>query len=573
MNKVSIYLCVLLFTFSTLLHGQEVNPRVIEVENVMKENVSEYIRNLLPGEHFLINIKIKPLRRTRGGYTPKGDILPYFEVSSEDIMDEWDDPTVSLFRLYRRISSSEINIIFTSEFKLANETQFTNDLLKYANLVPGRDQVRFEFRPSDIVKQNKGIVSQFKGQDVKNLSYLIIFLIGLGVIARFFVKGGSQNDKGGAGSEHNQGAPVNNFSTGATRSAPVLNNTSGAGQSISGDVSLSDPTKTVELIRIKIKEIVNSTTFPNLYDMIVLEELARDYPSSFTALVYEFPLDYQRTIFQNGKGDLWYKCFSGVGQIDRRVLNTLDQMLREREFKGNRLFEKLLIQSWRMGVDVHSFLEKIEEDSAYSLLYYLPKTISIPVGRKLFAGSWGSLVGKNKIPALNDIDEIEKLTETAYGIKPLLSYESLDAYKNSRDLLDYLKVADVKEEEEIYSVVKSTTDIEMLRPPFFKFFQLDETLQKQIFEMFSLEEWALSIFNTERHYRKSIDDYLDDKQKYLLSSHLQKFDSYPPSLIERGELREEIGRSILDIQNSHEQASSNVELQAVESEIVTDEVA
>ena len=568
--KRSLILSFCFFITGHSIYSQEVNPRVVEVENVMKENVSEYIRNLLPNQHFLINIKITPLRRTKDGYAPKGDILPYFEVSDEDIKDEWDDPTVSHFRLYRRIQSSQINIIFTSEFKLANEMQFSNELIKYANLVPGRDKIKIEFRPTEIVRKSGSFFDLFKNQDFKYLFYIVVFLFGLGVVARFGLKPRDHSKKDSGAENINDGP--SSFASPARSPSPVMsrNVSSHMPPNVSGDVSLSDPTKTLELIRSKINEITDSGTFPNLHDMMELEKLANLYPSSFTSLVYEFPLECQRVIFQNGKGSLWYQCFSGIGQIDRRVLTSLDHMLRERKFKGHENFEKVLIQCWRIDHELHSFLAQINSEDAYSILYYLPKNISIPIGRKLFAGSWGSLVGKEKIPALTNTKVINKLLEKTYHVKPLLSYESLDAYKNSKDLLEYLKISDIKEEEEIYSVVKSSSDIAALRPPFFKFFSLEEHLQSEVFKNFSLQEWALSIFDTERYYRKMIDNHLDDKQRFLLSSFLKGYDTNPPSLQERGDMREQIGRSVFEVELVTNDGISEV---ADTIEIITDEVA
>jgi hypothetical protein len=551
MKSPKVYFVTLLLLLGTVcsVWGQEVNPRQLEVEQIIKESVEEYVANILPQSHFLVSVKVTPLRRKEAGYTPKGEILPYFEMSNEEVRDEWDDPTVSIYRLLRRIKHSEIKIIFTSDVKLVNQQQFILDLINYTNLVPTRDIVTIEHRTA-IASQSKNTGIGFNSSDIKYGIYLLVFLLGLGGISFFFHRG-AQN--GNSQTSTASSAPMPSAPMMMPSRQTTTESSSTSGRSLKGDLSLIDPTKTMEIIRTKIDDLLGSGTFPTLNDMIELEKMAMNNPSAFSALVFEFPLTHQQEIFQNGKGDLWYRCFTDGGQIDQSVLKVLDRMLRERTPKGIELFEKLLIQIWRLEDRILSFLEKIDRNDAYAILYYLPKQISIPVGRKLFAGSWGDLVGAQKIPALSDKERIKELLYEAYELKPLLSYQSLEAYKNSRDLLEYLNYADVREEEDIYSVVGKSSDLFTLRPPFFKFFTLDKETRQPIFEQFSLQEWALSIFDTERTYRKILDEHLDDKQKFLLSSFLKEFDTAAPSLEERGRLREAIGRVTHEILIQQEQ--------------------
>ncbi len=536
-NIIILALSLFYLAVSSCLYAQEMNPRVIEVENIIKDRVVEYVQNILPNSHFLVSVKVTPLRRNKTGYSMKGEILPYFDTVTEEVRDEWDDPTVSIFRLFKRIASSEIKIIFTSDLQLKSQQQFISDLMSYAHLVPMRDKVYIEMRPNLVASTDEFTFLGHK--DLKYLIFLFVFLLGLGGIAKFILKGG-ESKRDSTGVTPTASAPAVNL--GSSVASRTMSNTEQSSGALSGDLSLTDPTKTMEVIRVKIDDIVGSGTFPTLRDMVELERLALEQASSFSALVYEFPLTHQELLFQYGKGELWYKCFTEVGQIDRKVLTTLDKMLRERTIKGSELFEKLLIQAWRLGDELYDFLENIDKEYAYSILYYLPKNISIPIGRKLFAGSWGDLVRATKIPPINDSAILQELIYDAYEIKPLLSYQSLEAYKNSRDLLEYLTFAGVKEEEDIYSVVGKQSDIYRLRPPFFKFFTLDDKLRQEVFESFSLQDWALAIFDTERHYRKIIDRLLDDKQKYLLSTFLREFDTNAPDLVARGHIREAIGR-------------------------------
>ena len=51
-------------------------------------------------------------------------------------------------------------------------------------------------------------------------------------------------------------------------------------------------------------------------------------------------------------------------------------------------------------------------------------------------------------------------------------------------------------------------------------------------------------FNIPRNYRLLIDELLDEKQRYLFGIYLSKLNQSPPNLLDRGELRENVGRII-----------------------------
>ncbi|MBP9674484.1 MAG: hypothetical protein KBD63_05255, partial [Bacteriovoracaceae bacterium] len=84
-----------LFLFSSIVHAQLQlkHPRVAELEDQMIRDTGDYIRARFPGTPFTVKIDIDALHRTTADLPYKEEELPFFSMNTEEIADEWDDPS------------------------------------------------------------------------------------------------------------------------------------------------------------------------------------------------------------------------------------------------------------------------------------------------------------------------------------------------------------------------------------------------------------------------------------------------------------------------------------------------
>jgi hypothetical protein len=318
----------------------------------------------------------------------------------------------------------------------------------------------------------------------------------------------------------------------------------GAVSSGTSNISLSDPTKTIALIKSKIEQIQTSETFPNLNDMIMLNELVKNDLETFGYIIYEFNQDSQNLIFSRGCGDNWYQAYNEVGSPSVKCLNFLEKMSRNRNYNSSKQFEDLLIMCWRLGDKLKDVIAKIEYKDAMSILFYIPKSLSIPVARDVFPGRWADVLSNKKIPAITNKEKIESYKSLCATVFPLLSVDALESYRKQRDLLIYLKHSSPVEEEDVYKILGSESELSSLRPPFYVLFDLSLEDKRRLVDAFSLSQWALALFNVPRDLRKKIDEVLNDKERYLLGDSLKYLDQYPPVQDEVGAVRETIAKFV-----------------------------
>ena len=129
--------------------------------------------------------------------------------------------------------------------------------------------------------------------------------------------------------------------------------------------------------------------------------------------------------------------------------------------------------------------------------------------------------------------------EQATRLKPKNSMKELQDYIRDRDLLRYLKKATIAEEREIYTAAKGSF-LEHLRPPFFRVLDADPTNLYLVFVSFTVDEWAVALFNIPREDRESVESMFSQKQKFLFLERLKQLDENKPSKKDIGEMRERI---------------------------------
>ncbi len=544
MRSISKYL-LLLMLIPNLGQTVSENPRVIEVQEKIKYDISQFLEKFAGGTKYSVQVQVKPLRRKADSLDARED-LPFMEFESDLITDEWDDPNASIYSLINRIAEAKVTIFIESKVKIENRREFKTALLQDVNLIPGRDSVTIETISTPILEKT------FEWQEQTEILLLGVMLIiavilgvGLNSVSNKISPPKMVNSDKSEGEEKSSSPSPSMPMPMPSMSAGNGNSGGGFGE-IKGDLNVQDPSKMNELVAKKIDKLMDSETFPILSDMVILEDLLLKDSASFSYLIYELPQEVQKYIYQMGRGDTWFKGFSEVGFPSKAVMIALDKMLQNRNVVQNEKFESLLIHVWRINNHLDDYVKTLTKKQAFAILYYLPKDISIPVARDCYPGSWGSLLEDKVTERITDLDEMQELITRAIHLQPYFNFDSLQTFKNRKDLLKYLEKVEPHEERDIYSVVGAGSDLTSVRPPFFTFFDLPENERKEIFSKFPIADWALASFNIERHERDRIVSIMDQKENYLFSHLLRSYDENPSLTEGKYEVRDKIAKYIHD---------------------------
>jgi hypothetical protein len=308
-------------------------------------------------------------------------------------------------------------------------------------------------------------------------------------------------------------------------------------------VTFHDPIKTLDIVHIKVKQIEESGTFPTLRDLTLMTDICNRDPKLLGSIICELPRDWQKTLLWMGRDQQWFEAFSSPGQIGHEGLILLDQMSRQRNYTaGDRQWEDLLIQVWRLGDKASGFFKKINSEHAFIILGLLPKSLALGVAKKCFPGAWGKLLENKPINVVIDSKIIEQYLSQALEIVPAFEWKMLEEYNKDKEILNYLSLISIEDERDIYETLNKESFIFSVRPPFYKVFEMEPSELQRLVGSFGLEQWALAVVNSSRTYIKKISDQLDEKRKIIFSSHLKNLDQNPPSIIEQGECRQLIAQ-------------------------------
>ena len=503
------------------------HPRVMELEDKLTEEASLYFSRRYPSEPFFVKIEVTPLRRNLA-QGASSDSLPYFDQESEEMVDEWDDPTTPLSFLRNRIVRVRVNASVPEKFDDLKIAEIKQELPIYLNLLPSRDEISVERKFKHIQPETPHYIYYILGSLVFS-SLLIGFMMRWSVSK---MKAPAASTSPGVASGP---APS---SAGVTRSKSSQSKSSTA---VSGEVTFHDPIKTLDIVHIKVKQIEDSGTFPTLRDLTLMSEICNRDPKLLGSIICELPRDWQKTLLWMGRDQQWLEAFSSPGQIGHEGLILLDQMSRQRNYTaGDRQWEDLLIQVWRLGDKASGFFKKMNSEHAFLILGLLPKSLALGVAKKCFPGAWGKLLENKPINVVIDSKSIEQYLSQALEIVPPFEWKMLEEYNKDKEILNYLSLISIEDERDIYETLNKESFIFNVRPPFYKIFELEPAKLSKLILDFSLDQWALAVVNSSRPFIKAISDQLDEKRKVIFSSHLKNYDQNPPAVSEQGGVRQTI---------------------------------
>ncbi len=515
--KLFLFLQLILASLAWGQAGPVKHPRVAEVEELLRDEASRYFERRFPGEAFFTRVEVMPLRRDAVS-GKRTESLPYFDYESEEGVDEWDDPRTPLPFLRHRVSKVAIEISIPEKFSDERIAGLKEELSIYLRLLPYRDEIKIERKIKD--------KSEFLVPDYAYVMIAGVFFATL--VAALVIRSGLKKSvlAGGAASASapSPQMPVANSVGGGanTRQATIKTSSSTA---VSGDVTFHDPIKAIDIVHMKVEQIEKSQTFPTLTDLMTLFELANRAPEKLAALVGELPEAWRRNLFPLGQGQSWLEAFSRSGRLDFEALNILDQLGRERSYMlGDRVWEDLLIQIWRMGEKAVPLFKKIPADHAFVILDGLPKTISLAIAKKAFPGAWGRLLEKSNRDLALAPPVLRDYLEQARTIEPMLDWSMLESYRKDRELLQYLDSVSIDDERDVYDSLADDSFVLKVRQPFYTVFELEGGEWEAFLRRFPIERWALAVVNSSRSYIKKVTEGLDEKQRLVFSQHLRRLD-------------------------------------------------
>lgn len=535
MKFITLISLLLLSLAAWAQNGPVKHPRVAEVEEKMRDEASRYFTRRFPNEPFFIKVEVSPLRRDMVA-GQKMENLPYFDYESEESVDEWDDPKTPMSFLRHRVTKVVVEISVPDAFEEVRIAEIKEEVTVYLKLLPFRDDVR-------VVKKFKAVKPPLvTGEMYQLFGGLLISALVVG----FLVRSGLSRMKPNAAAS----APVAAAVASAPSSSSRERTSSGKGaQALSGDVTFHDPLKTIDIVHLKQELISKSGTFPTLNDMITLHGAGEKNPTRLGALLYEMPVDWQKTLFPLGIGQSWLEAFCDPGQIDHECLALLDRISKERSMSsGNREGEDLLIQLWRMGDKAIPFFKRIPQDHAFIILNMLPKSIALGIAKKAFPGGWGRLLENQTAQAVIDLSTMQFYHVQALSVEPPFEWRLLENYRKDRELLKYLDTVSIDDEKDVYDTLPEESFVLRVRPSFAQIFQLEGEVWRSFVATYPLEKWALVVMNSSRTYIRQILDVLDDKQRAVFSQYLRNLDQ-GFAISEQAEWRRTIAQAAVPLIN------------------------
>lgn len=507
------------------------HPRVVELEDRLNRDASEYIKARFPQIPFMVTVSVDPLRRDTAQKAGTADALPFFDEDEEEIKDEWDNPQVPLMALINRVKKVQVNISIPSKLKETEVNELKEGIFSILHLTPARD--RIEIARRDWALDEVPWTSVYVITAV--MIALLLGLLGINRtsanrIAKALTDLKMQNAAGAST---------------ASPSPPLAEaDSKGSRRSQSQELKFNDPIKMKELATRYIEFLTHSKAFPNHQDIFVLDDLGREHPEKLGALLSEFPAEMQKTLFAYSSHFHWIEALNEPGFLDfecLEVLQSMTQILRE----GDDLeWNRAVLSVWRLNENRTQFIKSLPKDEAFALLNEMPKAISVFEARKAFPGSWAAILDASFKPTPPSAERIREIQESAWRIVPLSDIAMVKSYKSEKEILTYLLTTDPTEERDIYGAASASSLIHKLRPPFFPIFDQSPENMASFVPKISTDQWAMALFNLPRPQRAKVDMHFSEKQRFLLVDRFKRFDTQTPDSSMVGAARENIGAAL-----------------------------
>ncbi len=527
---IGVLLCSLCLQVANAQNELPKHPRVAELEDKLSKDVGGVIKTRFPDIPYLIKITVDPLRRIGEGDAGVDKNLPYFNIKKEQDFDEWDDPEVPLSVLMTRTKSINVSVSMPEQIKDEDLLELKDGIFAAIHLIDGRDEVKIMRKAWKMNPFPWEYYAIFAGM-------LLTILVGLFLIARSISAKLAKSL-----SETRSAMNVPMGMSGNAQASSTSQNIS-----IKSQGSSVDPWKAKDVSENLVEKLLSSPCFPTLNDMLILDECALNDSLKLGSVVEAFPKDVQDKLYSYSNKISWADALSSMSVINE---NTVEMLLKLNQYMRHDLnpaWEDLLIVVWRLEQKMPEFFKSIDKKEAVSILLALPKSISVPMAKATFPGSWGFILEDEFTVETISPPRIKELRGLAIKILPLTESSSLKRYRIEKELLLFLQRANPTEEKEIYQSISKSSKIHQMRPPFYRLFEERDLVVQKILEEISLDEWIVALYDLSVEQRKKVVQFFSEKQRFLFEERSLQLNN---SAIDReymGVVREKIGRLIPEV--------------------------
>ncbi len=557
MNHLIRPLIVTFLVFSALLSAEDSifqHPRVSELEEKLTKDAGTFLRGRFPSMPFVVTAKLDPLFRTeRGEFAySKGEKLPYFDLDSEEIKDEWDDPDRPLIELLRRVRKTVVSVSLPNSISEAEAMEIKDSLYSVLHLNQARDEIQIARRGWNTAGFHWLFI-------VLGFGALVLFLGGMTLINRYSVgriaKALAEN-KGGSTTVVAPSSPGNSASTRAPSRS----------EGMGGNVKVNDPLKLKDIVARTIEQLCKKKAFPSRLDLFELDDFGQRNPGALGALLVEFPDEIQARIFSLSSNPCWLEALTSPSTLEFEALEVLQKLARNPHHEKAMLWNETILSIWRLDDEKRAeFVKGLKQEEAFAILNSMPKGIALKTARRAFPGAWAGILEEPESRPVDD-NLCEQLRQKAQTIMPLNDSSALRRHRVQLELISHLRHVDAYEERDIYNVLPAGSNVVETRPPFFAILDCDEDVLKRLVPQFSLEHWAMSLRDLKAPDRAKVENMFNDKQRFLYNEKLKAQIGAPLDAETISRTREQIGSSVLRIRNEiqAEQAQAAVALKESE---------
>ncbi len=523
------------------------HPRVLEVEKMLNKEGLDFLRARFPGRPFIVTVSIDPLHRPKKDDAKEN--LPYYDMLDEERFDEWDDPSIPAIALLGRVQ--KINLVLTVPADLSEDelTEIKSSLISSLGMIEARDNI--EIRKRTWLAAPSGESSRLTIYNILVVGmFLAILLAGLfgTVFSASSRLAKALKESSGNKAAGDQGGSGGNI----TITASDLN---GSGVSMSGggggggfggtsDVKMLDSLRFREHVATGIKLLSAHTDFPRMEDMLIFEAFAQRNPGEFGAFIAEMPHDLRMKLFSLSRSAPWLEAMTEPTDVGNLTLENMQKCLRIQRNEKESAWENLLVLVWRLDTLADKFFSGSPQAEAMTIMAHLPKGDGVRWARTMYPGNWGQILDPAFQPKPLNETQIQKYAQKAISILPLRKVDVLQNYQAEKAVLQYVRIAPIQVEKEVYLAAGPKSTLREVRPPFYLFYDLTKEQCVEILPRFRVEEWAIALFNTPKPDRALFESTLNPKQKVRMYEVFRKLETKNPTPTAVAEVREKIAVQI-----------------------------
>jgi hypothetical protein len=500
---------LLTMVFSLSAFAESKHPRVTELESHLNKEALSILKGRFPEKPFLVNVSVIPLFREQRSGTSETS-MPYID-DSEEIKDEWDDPSYPIIAMIGRSKSIKVEISLPSDLTDDDVSELKKSVFSTLGLVQARDEV-------EISKRNWGTQSKSQSNNLVYMifggSCLLIFMLSLWFVThKATSKITTALEKGG--SKDSQPTTVHTTVT----APPAPRQQAQSNQTQNANVNVSDPFKNRKVIAEEIKNLENDPNFPCLEDVIMFNNFAKSHTSEFGAVLQEFSQKSLQNLFKYSNDLAWIEAIVFPGDLTMNGIHLIEKSLKNNR-EINPKLQKLLISIFRLGDQGKLFFNGLDQSEGLSLLSQLPKNIALPMAKSSYPGVWGLLFNPTFKTIELSQERITILIDKAREIVPFKKYEDVLKYKKEKEIIEFIQNADFQTEKEIYITLGADSFLTQMKQPFYKL--LESNQLSAVIKRHSIQEVALASFNLPMEEKLKIEACFEDKFKIKLQEMMKK---------------------------------------------------